>query len=334
MSTYSKVPPKSNLTRQPKSKSKLRIKPIPDYSSYSDPRLELAQRLLQAEIDEAAADGDHNGVNWLEMDMQTLQAERRRRKPPDPSYTSIPVFQSSSRAVCQTPKSSRLSSIPRTSGDPTGLQEGTVSMEEVSTISTVVVQERERAWEEGRYGDLDPVTFMRFAIEADHEACREKDQQPAWELARYCKAYPSFALLGGEELFNVIEPFMDSYDEQQRENFISYFKAVRFAAGEGVLVRVLRLARERPLRNTKRVIYDLFISFAGHLQNDCGQNNIFLPQRQVAEVLGVTGATISNMIHSAIDDGYLTLVKEAIPHRLAAEYRFDIDKFPALKERQ
>jgi hypothetical protein len=124
------------------------------------------------------------------------------------------------------------------------------------------------------------------------------------------------------------------YDDQQQENFISYFNKVLFAPGEGPLNWALRLADQQPLRKTKRKLYDRFVSMAGWLQLGCGENDIFLPQRKVCELLGVSGATISNMTHCAISDGYLKLVKPAIPQRRAALYRFNIDKFPVLRKGQ
>lgn len=189
-----------------------------------------------------------------------------------------------------------------------------------------------QAWLDGRYGDLDQDAFIGFAVEIDREASQDGSQPPAFEFARYCRAYPPFALLTGEQVFDLIDWGATDFDDQQQENFVSYFNKALFAPGEGPLNWALRLADQHPLRNTKRKLYDRFVSMAGWLQRGCGDNDIFLPQRKVCELLAVSGATVSNMTNCAIKDGYLRLVKPAIPHSRAALYRFAVGKFPILQE--
>jgi hypothetical protein len=307
------------------------------FHDWSDERLKLRCGILEQEIYWAKEDGQDARVSELKIELAKVQLEQKNRRTPK-TYTRLPDFQTPRLADCQTARPAGISGVPvftGVTGTINDSHEEIVSRREVSRDPSLLEQGERGLWEQGHYGELDLVTFMRFAIEADRSACREKGHAPTWELARYCKAYPPFALLGGEEVFDIIEPFLENiYTVQDQENFVFHFKKVRFAAGEGVLDRALRLAQQRPLRSTKRILYDRFVSMIGWLQNDCGPNNIWLPQKNVAEVLGVTQATVSNMIHNAMDDGYLTFVKEAIPHRLAAEYRFNVDKFPVLKERQ
>jgi len=185
----------------------------------------------------------------------------------------------------------------------------------------------------GRYGELEQRRFIQMAAEAD-EACRDKPQPPGWEFARYCKGYPSFACLTGDELYNEIEWDTDtSFDEEVREKIIGYFDVVKFTPDEGPLNWALKMTHEYPLHASKRPLYDRFISLAGWLQVNCGDNPIYLPQKSVAEILNVAGSTISSMTNSALKDGYITLVTEHTRY-IAARYRFDLVKFPVLQKWQ
>src|SRR6266404_710881 len=156
MAAYSKLPSKSNKTPG------CPFKPIPEYATYGDERLNLARQLLQDEIDDC---DDAERRNWLEYDMIQLQAERRRRNLPDPKIdTCLSVLQSSVLQVSHVSQVSQ--SIPLDLNVR-------VSMEEVSTTDSTVVQEE--AWKKREYGKLSLGAFMRFALEADKEACRKKN---------------------------------------------------------------------------------------------------------------------------------------------------------------
>lgn len=190
-------------------------------------------------------------------------------------------------------------------------------------------------WDRGQYGELDLPTFIVFAEKAaQEESSKHENRSPIWEFARYCKSYPRFALLTGEQVFELIDWDMTEFDEVEAESFITCFDKVLFAAGEGPIHLALRTADENPLRKTKRRLYDRFVSMAGWLQYYVGDKEIYLPQQLLAESMNLPQSTISNMTNSALKDGYLTLVKKAIPHRRAALYRFDVAKFPILGEEQ
>ena len=178
----------------------------------------------------------------------------------------------------------------------------------------------------GDYGKLDQNTFLRLANEFDRESSKKGDHPPAWDFARYCTAYPPFAHRIPEEIFDLIDWDNDTdYDEEERENFITYSHNALFAPGENLLTWALRMAAWYPLRKGKRPLYDKFVSLVGWMQKRAGKDDIFYAQEDVAELLGCAQATVHNMTKSAIRDGYLRKTEEAVPHVRAAHYRFNLD---------
>jgi hypothetical protein len=55
------------------------IEPHPDFTTYSDSRLELRQGLIDQKIAWAKEDRDDFAISWYEIEMSLLQAERARR---------------------------------------------------------------------------------------------------------------------------------------------------------------------------------------------------------------------------------------------------------------
>jgi hypothetical protein len=176
----------------------------------------------------------------------------------------------------------------------------------------------------GDYGKLDQPTFIRLANEFDRRASGNGQQPPGWNFARYWTAYPHFASMTGEEVYDVIDWSQTHYTEEERENCIAYFNTALFAPGENILTWSSRMAKWFPLRRSKRSLYDQFVSLTGWMQVRAGQDDIFYAQEDVAVPLGCTQPTVHNMTQSAIRDGYLQKTKEAIPHVFAAHYRFNL----------
>lgn len=205
------------------------------------------------------------------------------------------------------------------------------SVDNPQAVETSLEEKESELFWSGQYAELSLNAFVRLAAEADVAAFREKSQPPGWEFARYCKAHPAFEWFTGNEVFERIDWDYTDFDEEVQENFVRFFDEVKFGADEGPLEWALRRADRFPLRKTKRRLYDRFVSLAGWLQRGLGDEDIFLPQENLAKILGLAGSTISSMTHSAMKDGYLKLIEPAIPHRKAELYRFDIEKFPALK---
>src|SRR5262245_59003367 len=55
------------------------IEPHPEFSEYSDARLEQYQAILEEKLRWAKEDGDVMEISWYESEMSLLQAERARR---------------------------------------------------------------------------------------------------------------------------------------------------------------------------------------------------------------------------------------------------------------
>src|SRR4030095_423637 len=139
----------------------------------------------------------------------------------------------------------------------------------ISTDSTLEVQEK--AWEKGEWGKLSIGVFLRFALEADARAGRQKHYAPAFELARYCRGYPRFASLTGEEVLGIILPYLSDYSEQQQFNFVRFFTIAKSIPSETALARGLQMPL---LRQSVSPLYDRFISMAGWAQKELGEANI------------------------------------------------------------
>ena len=67
------------------------IEPHPEFSTYSDPNLELRQGLIDQKIAWAKEDCDDFAVNWYEVEMALLHAERARRNGGKNSSNSSPL---------------------------------------------------------------------------------------------------------------------------------------------------------------------------------------------------------------------------------------------------
>jgi hypothetical protein len=136
-----------------------------------------------------------------------------------------------------------------------------------------------------------------------------------------------------------------------RAQFMDVWKSMRFTPGQDPLTqatdanRRLRLlvnqtcAEQRPVDEDHKSEsdYEFFIGVAGHLQIIMGDRQILLPCRAVGDSMKVSAMTISRYRKWAAKDGFLVVTKE---HRFrskgtgdATEFRFNVGRWPALKEK-
>jgi hypothetical protein len=76
--------------------------------------------------------------------------------------------------------------------------------------------------------------------------------------------------------------------------------------------------------------YSRFIGFVAWLQVTRRRDPIFLPVRSVGQALGFSSGTASNYLRWAIEDRYLEQTAKAQGHIKAAEYRFNLSRFPSI----
>jgi hypothetical protein len=175
-------------------------------------------------------------------------------------------------------------------------------------------------------------------------------RSPLWEFARYVKAHPILGRLSDTEALTEVEKWLRlagltwkqfegiDYAEDARDEFIDNWHNIAFVPGSDPSANAFRLAKEKPLKlpdgTTPR--YALFINYAAHLQCLLGEHTILLPCHYLAKRFGCSHEIIAKYQRRAAREGYLTLEK---PHhygkgRQAAEWRFDLQRFPELKARQ
>ena len=194
-----------------------------------------------------------------------------------------------------------------------------------------------RAWNEERYDDIpldDEFVLSAEGVDKYSRTTGENPLPPGWKFAQILRARPEFDGLTGDEIVEQIDWTITEFTEDQIYDISDYLDEVKIKAGEHPLRAALRLAIEAPIINSQFQIYTTFVSLAYHLHCIRRGKEIFLPQKILAAVLEVAGGTVSRLIKRARKDGYLVLVKPSPNRKLAATYRFNIEKFPALTEDQ
>jgi len=133
--------------------------------------------------------------------------------------------------------------------------------------------------------------------------------------------------------------------EEAKTEFLDLWPKFRWPAWQTPLDAAVLLARRTLLlpseeicqrrmieRNNPTDGYCFFLSVCGHLQVMLGDQPIFLPQEALAKLLRVQGRTVSRWRQWAVVDGFLH--QTAKPgRRKAAEYRFDISRWPVLRDK-
>ena len=122
--------------------------------------------------------------------------------------------------------------------------------------------------------------------------------------------------------------------------FLSAWQRIKFPPGSGPMELALSTATERQLVLRPAVMvlrpdsYAKFISLAGWLQVVVGDKPIILPCRRTADLLIVSPMSISRLREWAVEDGYLTFVKEhafrSAGQSEATEFRFNVSRFRCL----
>lgn len=150
------------------------------------------------------------------------------------------------------------------------------------------------------------------------------------------------------------DPWMDWFEvpkEDARTEFTDLWMRCRFMPGHDPLAQARDAARRmrlllpdnlRDLRPTGDAPrdehdYEFFVSIAGHLQVIVGDQNIYLPCREIGELLAVSPMTVSRFRRWAVDDGFLRVAKG---HQFkgrgqgdATEFRFNVGLYSALTKK-
>jgi len=123
-------------------------------------------------------------------------------------------------------------------------------------------------------------------------------------------------------------------------DFVYCWERIRYGIGEGPLAVAFRQAKQAPLdlpegdpwRDLET--YRLFVTLAFRLQLIKGDEPIFLPRRRIGELLARSHTQIMRYCANAVEHGYLELENpHSLVGRKAAEYWFDVSRFPGLDER-
>jgi len=160
----------------------------------------------------------------------------------------------------------------------------------------------------------------------------EQWKSNTWEFTRFMKRHPNLRDLTGSQAANIIPWHVTDFDEDEQFQIVNEWDEVRYVTGEGPLNKALLLAVDHPVPRKSNLArrfnrYAEFLSFAGWLQVVRGEEPIYLPQHKIAGVFGCDRSMIRNLIHAAITEGYLTIVKSHTP-RAATRFKFDLDKVP------
>jgi len=139
---------------------------------------------------------------------------------------------------------------------------------------------------------------------------------------------------GWEILETELEPD-DIYFE-----FVCNWARVRYRIGETPLGNALQMAQAHPLMPKRCEEYpDLlkryaeFVSLAGWLQVAMGNSSILLPCQKVGDALAVSAMSVSRYRQIAAADGYLAMVRQhSLAGHRATEFRFDVSRFPCLRD--
>ena len=164
-------------------------------------------------------------------------------------------------------------------------------------------------------------------------------QSSTWEFTRLMKGHPALAQLTADEAYEEIDWGLVDFDEDEQLAFLTEWDKVRYIPGWSPLDWALMMADEKQLEPSRSARgrfqkFARFISLAGWLQVERGDENIYLPCRRVGELLGYDPKTISNMRRLAIREKLLSVAKEhSFGKREATEFRFDVSRFEILQER-
>lgn len=228
----------------------------------------------------------------------------------------------------------------------------------VSTLS----KEKEGSLASPSPGDFDLDDWVRH-VYASHQEQPEEErghwQSALFYFARFVKAHPAVSELSDHAAMLTVEKLLQEWDEfpssadpwkvrfpeaadgdAARLDFMVSWNAVRHVPFRDVLANALHLADKRPLAPAyeRGRLYKRFMSLAGWLQVLLAGNSILLPTRKLAELLGCDQRTVSRLRKLAVEDGFLTPIREHCYRpggkSEATEFRFATERFPELSGRR
>jgi hypothetical protein len=187
------------------------------------------------------------------------------------------------------------------------------------------------------------------------EAIRQNEAPPQdgawrshlWEFTRWIKARRELVRTDGYNAAKLIQIVLarhvpdgqtDPWEyhfgklpgiDDPRAEFIDTWDRVRTPANMDALTVARQEALQFPLQPKRSYSpqCDEMVSLAGHLQRARPESAIALPVERVAEILKCERKSVTRYLKFALKDGLLTKVAECVPHRRAAEFRFEMGRF-------
>jgi hypothetical protein len=188
---------------------------------------------------------------------------------------------------------------------------------------------------------LTPAAYVRQVYEfvpgLREDVAMEEWTSPMFDFARFCKAHPALISLTDYEAMQTIEDIMYGWDDlpsladpwehyfpevddadAAQIDFMTSWAAVRHIPFRTVLQNALQLSVETPLTPALE------------------RGRLYLPTREVGELLGCNQRTVSSLRRFAVVDGLLTIVKghtfRSTGKGEATEFRFAVEMFSELGE--
>jgi hypothetical protein len=208
--------------------------------------------------------------------------------------------------------------------------------------------------------------YLIHVVEEQRGHESETWQSPLFYFIRILKAHPALSEATAKQAFQKVETIMKTWrhaipkkppsrpddwlhwlevtrDDAEAE-FLGVWDKVRYLPGFSPLDNALEHAQRYPLQLAKENAdrrpegYQRFISIAGWLQVGMGDQNILLPVEDLGEILGVEPMTVTRYRRWAKEDGFLQEIKPyefkgRMKSGRATEFRFDVSRFPILRER-
>jgi hypothetical protein len=124
-----------------------------------------------------------------------------------------------------------------------------------------------------------------------------------------------------------------------KTHFLDIWDKIRYLPGESPLEGAWErtqacpmVLRDEVLNARESEAYPRFVSLAGWLQVMMGDQDILLPVEKVGKVMGLDPSCISIFRRWAKNDGYLKEEKKSVRKVKATRFRFNVSRFPMLRE--
>lgn len=199
--------------------------------------------------------------------------------------------------------------------------------------------------------ELFALSFEEFVLQAvkQNEAPPQEGawRSPLWEFTRWIKARKELVRADGYDAAKLVQIALkrqvpdgqsDPWEyhfgmlpgvDDPRAEFIDTWDKVKTPANMDALTVARQEALQLPLKPKRSYSpqYDELVSLAGHLQRTRPRLPIALPVVRIAEILECERKSVTRYLKFAVKDGLLTKVSECVPHKRAAEFRFETDRF-------